>query len=378
MGLVPEVMISPATLHNWLTTGYGFDTYGYRRMVILDVDSRAGYDRGHIPGAMLLENSSNDLWARRTNGFTETPYQVATRSQMDNIIRRTSIDTDAVVVFTGSDMMYVARAYFNFRYWGFPRQKLKVLNTTKELYKAAGYVLQTKPVPAPEPCEFSVCSLQQQNSVHAMRASFQEMITVAGDDDPSTVILDTRSSDEFAGKAGSTSLAMEENGYVVFEGHIRTALHLDNNIVLDALSDPDMNRAKARMSGALEKTGLNDTGTAFLYNRTGLAATGAFLALDGLLNLPVKIYDGGWIQWGQMAATNAATGGTLAADSPWRTDIPSRSAAITYNKPNGFTINTGGHYNSYAKRADVINQHDAAACSETAGHRAPVPPAPGY
>ena len=68
--------------------GYGVDTFGYGRMVILDVDSRQGYNQGHVPGAFLLENTSADLWALRSNGVTDTPYQVATKEQMDDIIRR--------------------------------------------------------------------------------------------------------------------------------------------------------------------------------------------------------------------------------------------------------------------------------------------------
>lgn len=61
MSLVPEVMITPKTLNIWLIEGYGVDTFGYNRIVILDVDDTEGYLQGHIPGAYLLEDGSADL-----------------------------------------------------------------------------------------------------------------------------------------------------------------------------------------------------------------------------------------------------------------------------------------------------------------------------
>ena len=59
-----------------------------------------------------------------------------------------------------------------------------------------------------------------------------------------------------------------------------------------------------------------------------MIASSAFFVLDAILDWPVSLYDGSWSQWGQMAAAN---GGMLTADSPWRTDVPSRSELVVYN-----------------------------------------------
>jgi hypothetical protein len=56
-------------------------------------------------------------------------------------------------------------------------------------------------------------------------------------------------------------------------------------------------------------------------------ASSAFFVLDAILDWPVSLYDGSWSQWGQMAFSN---GGKLAIDSPWRTDVPSRSELVVY------------------------------------------------
>ena len=58
-----------------------------------------------------------------------------------------------------------------------------------------------------------------------------------------------------------------------------------------------------------------------------MIASSAFFVLDAILDWPVSLYDGSWSQWGQMASGN---GGMLTADSPWRTDVPSRSELVVY------------------------------------------------
>lgn len=62
-----------------------------------------------------------------------------------------------------------------------------------------------------------------------------------------------------------------------------------------------------------------------------MIASSAFFVLDAILGWPVADYDGSWSQWGQMAAANNDNGGMLTADSPWRTDVPSRSELFVYN-----------------------------------------------
>ena len=103
-----------------------------------------------------------------------------------------------------------------------------------------------------------------------------------------------------------------------------------------------------------------------------------FLALDAVLNMPVKLYDGGWSQWGQMAGNSPAKGGPLQEDSPWRTDSATRSEAISYNKSFGFAVSTGEPYNSYAKQGDAVNRLDMEICGKTGENLRTGPIAPGY
>lgn len=378
MGLIPEVLIKPETLNSWLINGYGVDTFGYNRMVILDVDNEKGYGNEHVPGAYLLENNSIDLWSTRSNGITEADYQVATRSQMDEIIRRANIDVDAIVILTGGKMTEIARAYFNFRYWGFPKQQLKVLNGTKATYAARGFSLQTKTPPVPVPCQFSVCNTTGSDSFSAVRASLEEMLSVAADNDPDTIILDSRSPAEYAGTPGSTLLDSTADKYVTFEGHIRTAVNINYKSLLVAQDSKVFLASKEDIMTILSRDDIDKNKRIFVYGSKPPEDSLLFLILDALFNWQVKFFEGGWSQWGQMAGNSPTKGGMLAEDSPWKTDTATLSEAVVYNKSSGFPVENTGTYDSYAKQGDIINNLNLEICGKNKAGLQTAPLSPGY
>ena len=72
---------------------------------------------------------------------------------------------------------------------------------------------------------------------------------------------------------------------------------------------------------------------------------------------------------------DVAKSGGLTADSPWRTDKATRSAAITYNTDAGTPVEQLVGANSYSLRADGVNLTDASSCGGGTGGG---PIAPGY
>jgi len=308
-----NVLVEPSELKSWLDNGYPGDIYGNTKVVVLFVGTQDQYDAGHIPGSQLVTYS--DIKANRSDGVSMTIDMVATKNQMDSVIQKTGIDGGTLIVLTGPSgnfsFMNTARAYYNFRYWGFPRSKLRVLNGFVDTTWAdAGYPLQFEAPPTPEPSTYSVCYLKQDPD--RFRAPFEDMITVAADNDPKTVVIDTRSNEEYSGDNYKTA-GSESGKYVAFEGHIRGAKWLEYTNLLDSdgklLSDTDL-------KNAFDSIGVDGTTTAYPYCRTSWRAAIAFLALDGVLHYPVKLYDGAWIEWGQMTAQY----GALDSGSSWITD----------------------------------------------------------
>jgi 3-mercaptopyruvate sulfurtransferase SseA len=357
---VGSVMVSTAAVNNWVTSGYGADSFGYNKMVVLSVDSQSGYAAGHVPGAYLLDTGV-DLSATRSDGIADTVSQVATKAQMDDLIHRTGIDESTVVVITGSGMMTNGRAYYNFRYWGFPRERLRVMNGTKATYQTDGFTLETAVPPAPTLSTYSVCELTQDTTV---RASFAETFQVAQDTDPATIVLDSRSANEYNGVAGSTRVS---TGKVAFEGHVRTAVNQNFNTLLVGGSNSNPLIPRADIITAMDAIGAGQYTTEYIYCRTSWRATIAFLALDAELGWPAKIYDGAWIEWGQMAGNETEVDGSLDPSSPWLTNSPALSEAITHNKPAGQTVEPLASANSFAPYANLINQNDGAVCGGGGG-----------
>ncbi len=336
-----DVRISPSELNNWLTDGYQNDAYGISKVVVLFVGTQGDYENGHIPGSYLL-NIGSDLKSVRSDGVSPTIDMVATKDQMDGLIQKTGIDGGTVVVLTTSydskdlptnvPFMVLSRAYFNFRYWGFPRSKIRVLDGFVDTtWTDAGYALAFATPKAPEPSTYSVCYLKQDPD--RFRATLEDMINVAKDSDDKTVVIDSRTSGEYNGNPsvdftkGPIGKDKDNNPlYVAFEGHIRGAKHQNFTDLLD--------NGKLKPRGDLitemSDIDVNENTTAYPYCRTSWRAAITFLALDGVLNYPVKLYDGAWIEWGQMTA---AWSGALDADSPWRTDrvLPITGAVIVDN-----------------------------------------------
>lgn len=368
---VGSVMVSTAAVNSWVTGGYGTDSFGYNKMVVLSVDSQSGYAAGHVPGAYLVDTGA-DVSATRSDGIADTVSQVATKAQMDDLIHRTGIDENTVVVITGYHMMYIGRVYFNFRYWGFPRERLRVMNGTKSTYQADGFALETAVPPLPAPSTYSVCNLTQDTSV---RASFEETFNVAQDNDPATIVVDSRSDNEYNGVAGSTTVS---TGKVAFEGHVGTAVHQNFNTLLVGGSTSNPLIPRADIITAMAAIGASQFTTEYIYCRTSWRAAVTFLALDAELGWPAKIYDGAWIEWGQMAGNETEVDGSLDPSSPWLTNSPALSGAITHNKPAGQTVEPLASANSFAPYADLINRTDGSVCGGGGGDGGGGGATPGY
>ena len=260
-----SVLIGPATLNDWITNGYGSDSSGFDKIVVLDVASVTGTTSytgsGHVQNAFLLDTAA-DLTTTRSDGVSNTITMTATRTMMDNLIQRTGIDERTVVVITGDSLLNMGAAYFNFRYWGFPKNRLKVLDRTNAAYKSAGFTLVSNVPPAPVPSTYNVCQLTQNTS---LRAPLAEMVNVAEGTVPATVVWDVRSANEYNGVAGSTTgpSGNATAGFVAFEGHIKGAVNLVHTTHLtpdgSTLLQPDTIQA------SLTTPGITPDKTAYTY-----------------------------------------------------------------------------------------------------------------
>jgi 3-mercaptopyruvate sulfurtransferase SseA len=324
-----SALISADTLKLWNDAGK-VNGLGYDRVVILDVTTAATYSNGHIPGALFLD--PNDLSQSRTEGVGISGTEVLEGSRMDALVQKYGIDGTTTIVFTGSSIMNASRAYYSFRYWGFPKNRLKLLNGLNAAWTSG---LTTTQPPAVAQSSYSVKNNRALRN--DLRVSLSEMIDYADGKIPVALAVDVRSAPtagSFAGIPGSTpglystfSGTTAVTDHTVFEGRIRGAQALAYTTLYNG---SNMFLPVDQLIGSFTAIGLDSTRTAYVYCRLGNLASIGFFVLDGILGWPAAVYDGSWSQWGQLSG-NAGMKGQLNPGSPWRTDLPGRSEVITYN-----------------------------------------------
>jgi thiosulfate/3-mercaptopyruvate sulfurtransferase len=236
-------LISPETLNAWTSSGIVNST-GYNRVVILDITSLGTYTAGHIPGAQFL--NSNDLYSVRQEGPATDVNMVIDGAHMDAIVQRYGIDRNTTIVFTSGaaspgagSILSATRGYWTFRYWGFPKEKLKLLDGINFSWNAL-YGLSTASVPTPTPSTYSV----KNNAALRgdLRASLGDMINVAEGKVPNAIPVDMRSGEtggsSYTGKRGSTAGVFNPGSdYVAFEGRIKGARALLYTTMFDSANN---------------------------------------------------------------------------------------------------------------------------------------------
>lgn len=267
-----SVLILPETLKTWVDEGVVNST-GYDRVVILDVNSQATYTTGHIPGAQFL--NSSDLYQIRQEGPATDINMVLDGAHMDALVQRYGIDNKTTIVFTSGSatptitpsapIINATRAYWTFRYWGFPREKLKVLDGINPAW-AAAYGLTTDPAPSVTPSTYSVknnASLRTD-----LRASLSDMINVAEGKVSNAIPVDMRSSEtdgSYVGRRGSTTgVFTPGSDHMVFEGRVKGGRALLYTDMLDPANNYRF-KPKDALAAMFMALGVESTKTAHVY-----------------------------------------------------------------------------------------------------------------
>ncbi len=386
------VVVDAATVKSWVDGGQVNGT-GYNKVVILDLGTSADYSAGHIPGAQWVD--SNSLYENRNEGVLTDVNMVLDGPTMDALVQKYGIDQNTTIVFTSSDptaksvspYWTVGRAYWTFRYWGFSKDRLKILNGLDAAY-ADQYGLTTAASPA---ITASTYSVKDNASFRGdLRASLAGMINFADGKDTNTAVIDARGQDgdgydvksSYSGDADQTpgvwpsGPGKAAKTYVAFEGHIKGAIAVNSNFFYKTVTGTSQTYkvflSASDMASMLAANGINSSETIIVHCRTGVIAAGAFVAIDSVLGWNVENYDGSWSQWGMLAST--ANCGPLDPNSPWRTDTAQRTANLTFNPPGTSCANIedgtdNGTYpvNSFDTDLNRINEQDSAYFSGGSG-----------
>jgi 3-mercaptopyruvate sulfurtransferase SseA len=276
-----------------------------------------------------------------------TGSMICTGATMDSIVQNAGIDANTTIVITtgynqgsatatpSQSFVNTSRAYASFRYWGFPKNRIKVLQGGNEAWAAVSPLVKTATVVPKSTYGVAQNGVPAANT--AMRVSLPEMISyvkgiVAGNSGK-VVIVDT------VRPATNTTSTTDllESGYTVFEGAMKGSYRFPapelapNNYYLDTAA------VKAKLSAGSDTSGTGtmgdsrrDTAKTFIsICRAGNYASVGFFALDGIAyynsDVEVKWYDGSYGQWNLLASSDHVAlngqnaGGKLKVGSIWDT-----------------------------------------------------------
>lgn len=337
-----NALIEADQLKEWMDMGLvNAPADGSERVVILTVGSKTEYEIEHIPGALLWDsgNSAGEpaFHQSRLEALAPLSVMVPDGTNMDSLLRTRGIDgcTTIVISHSGANMMNSSRAYFTLRYWGFPKERIKVLNGGNAAWKSAvtgnawdnaqyGVIAE---VPVVTPTNFSV---REHGAIKAdLRLSLGEMLQEVDRNlsDPATTgyILDARGGTDYE------ATTMTLTSPYAFQGRISNAIKDDHSAYYAGTGFKTLEELTAR----LELLGVDNDKKIITYCVTGMRAAVPFFVIDGVFGWDVTLYDGSWNQWGSYtehfnmsAATPPAPTTINVSATPkdaWRTDLLNRS-----------------------------------------------------
>ena len=360
-------LITAEDLKGWMDAGLVNKSGGYDRVVILDVTANAadGTNKytsvGHIPGAYLVSAGNGYFQATRAEGpLSATGAMVCTGDVMDTLIQNAGIDAYTTIVLTtnSGSALDLTRPYATFRYWGFPKNRIKVLQGSNPAWTAAGYALTVQPTVV-QKSTYGVS--QGKSNLNAdMRLSLSEMIAtvkgiVAGNADK-VYILDTVRPAPPTGGIFKTVDLITAGKYTPFDGFVKGSYgFILGNMITGGTTFKTAEEIKTFISGAFAGNAATSPATTIgdanrdaaktfvTMCRAGNNASQGYFLLDGIAyynsSVDIKWYDGSLGQWNLMAtsdktAVNTAgatvnAGGKLKVGSIW--DTTSLMDSLTWN-----------------------------------------------
>jgi len=314
-----NAVATPADIKAWIDSGLinnrSATSSNAQKLVILSVTDPANYLLGHIPGAQLM--NTTELNQTRLEGVAQIGTQVIDGTIIDPIIRRSGIDANTTIIFTvnkGGSFLNAARAYYIFRYWGFPKERLKILDGGDDAWVGAGYALTTD-APSVTPSTYSV---KNNTNNFALRSSIGEMISLVDN-----INLGTAST----GDTGITVLDVRGGAPTVYMANAKVDDYAQySNVITGKTSTYKDNASLIARFATFGVTAQKSM--TYVYCASGTRASSTFFILDGILNWPVRLYDGSWNQWSTYYLNTVTAANNLPAASPWRIDINTPGTAL--------------------------------------------------
>lgn len=284
LSVSPLALAQPGFLvdADWLSERISDDN-----LVVLEVryHPHRHHSVGHIPGAIQVKRFK-DLADNQSLTVTRFP----SREQFQQTLRNWGVSMDStLVIYDDTNTVTSARLWVLLKLYGFPMDQVKVLNGGTVAWSAFEEITQ-EPTEAREPSTIELAPADR-----SMFVEFPEIYDYVAEGKTSEIVLiDARPTERYAG--GSH--------HGVAEGHIPGAINI---ISMEGVDGQTQTWRSDEALAELYKSVAKDK-TVYVYCDDGFRMSLAYQQLTHLGYQDVRLYNGGWSQWGNWLDLPTVTG----------------------------------------------------------------------
>ncbi len=258
------------------------------RLIHVSID-RKTFDQRHLPGAVFVDLHAElaKSGRRRETGSAERQYMVPTRRDVTEALVRWGVTAGSRIVFydDAGQNRHAIRGYWLLRLYGFPRERLHVLDGGLTAWQALGRRTTTEttdPVPAGATVPLKDLDQSLIATADEVLAWSREAAVPGGP----TRLLDVRSVDEFLGR----DVRAARGGRIAGSRH---------RLFSDFVAPDGQLRPAADALAILRGGGVKPEELRATYCQGGVRAALAWFVLHELAGLTeVRNYAESWEEWG--------------------------------------------------------------------------------
>ena len=242
-------------------------------VIVIDVRKKEQYDSGHIPGAFHM--TPGEVFQQEIDGVKG---MLPSASHIEKNLSITGATPNSTIVFyDGNSNLWSSRGLWALEVYG--HKNTKLLDGVWGKWESEGREISTSP-PDPKSSNYKFSSSINSSLI----AGLDEIIESI--DDPSKIVCDTRSPEEYSGK----DVRAERGGHIPNSKNVNWVM---------GVNDTGEFKSADELKKLYGDAGITDGETIYTLCQTAVRATHTrFILTDLLGEANVKVYDGSWTEWG--------------------------------------------------------------------------------
>ena len=241
---------------------------------INDVRKKEDYDLGHIPGAVRLTPNEVFQWedSNGVKGMLPSSDHIAIALSSVGIN-----EDDTVIFYDGNSNLWASRGLWALEVYG--HEDSRLLDGSWNYWSENSFPT-TSESESVEKSDYKFSG----NVNSSLIAGFEEILEAV--DDPSKIVCDTRSPDEYIGK----DVRADRGGHIPGSENVNW---------VNAVDESGRFLSAQNLQTIYESKGIKTDKAVYTLCQTAVRATHTWFVLQELLGYDnVKVYDGSWIEWG--------------------------------------------------------------------------------